>query len=95
MFSKHKTLQVGEEITLTLCTTTSEQDDCTVLYKTTVLWTLDLTTFNGIATQFTEIQVGGAMLQTSWQCTCSFYTLTVGRDKVAGWQKKMSYAGFY
>ena len=95
MFSKHKTLQVGEEITLTFCTTTSGQKNCTVLYETTVLWTLGLITFNGISTQFTEIQVGGAMLQTSWQCTCSFYTLTVGRDKVAGWQKKMSYAGFY
>ena len=36
-FLKHKTLQVGEEITFTFCTTTSEQNDCTVLYETTVL----------------------------------------------------------
>ena len=35
-FLKHKTLQVGEEITFTFCTT-SEQNDCTVLYETTVL----------------------------------------------------------
>ena len=27
-FLKHKTLQVGEEITFTFCTTTSEQNDC-------------------------------------------------------------------
>ena len=54
-FLRHKTLQVGEEITFTFCTTTSEQNDCTVLYETTVLWTLDLIIFNGISTQFTEI----------------------------------------
>ena len=40
-FLKQKTLQIGEEITFTFCTTTSEQNDCTVLYETTVLWTLD------------------------------------------------------
>ena len=63
-FLKHKTLQIGEEITFTFCTTASEQNDY-VLYETTVLWTLDLIIFNGISTQFTEIQVGGLMLQTS------------------------------
>ena len=36
-FLKQKTLQIGEEITFTFGTTTSEQNDCTVLYKTTVL----------------------------------------------------------
>ena len=36
-FLKQKTLQIGEEITFTFCTTTSEQNDCTVLYETTVL----------------------------------------------------------
>ena len=64
-FLKHKTLQVGEEITFTFCATISEQNDCTVLYETAVLSTLDLITFNGISTQFTEIHVGGAILQTS------------------------------
>ena len=85
MFTKHKTLQVGEEITLTFCTTTSEQNDLTVSYETTVLWILDLITFNRILTQFNKIQVGGAMLQTSWQCTCSLHTLTVQHNKVEGW----------
>ena len=47
-FLKHKTLQVGEEITFTFCTTTSEQNDCTVLYETTVLWTLVLIAFDTI-----------------------------------------------
>ena len=49
-FLKHKNLQAGEEITCTFCKTTSEQKDCTVLYETTVLWTLDLIRFNGIST---------------------------------------------
>ena len=47
-FLRHKTLQVGEEITFTFCTTTSEQNDCTVLYETTVLWTLVLIAFDTI-----------------------------------------------
>ena len=63
-FLKHKTLQVGEERTFTFCTTTSVQNDCTALYETTVLLTLDLITFNRVLTQFTEIHVGGAILQT-------------------------------
>ena len=54
-FLKHKTLHIGDKIAFTFCTTTSEQNDCTVLYETTVLWTLDLIIFNGISTQFTEI----------------------------------------
>ena len=62
-FLKHKTLQVGDEITFTFCTTTSEQSDCTVLYETTVLWTLDLITFNGISNVLhwfllTDLQMG-------------------------------------
>ena len=35
-----------------------------VQYETTVLWTLDLITFDRILTPLTEIQVGGAILQT-------------------------------
>ena len=48
---KQATLQAGEEIASTLCTTTSEQNDCTVLYERTVLCALDVITFNGISTQ--------------------------------------------
>ena len=83
-FLRHKTLQVGEEITFTFCTTTSKQNDCTVLCETTVSWPLDLITFNGPSTQFTEIHVGEAILQTSWQCTSSLHTLTVRLNKVGG-----------
>ena len=82
-FLKHKTLQVGEEITFTFCTATSERNDCTVLYEARVLWTLYLITFSRISTQLTEIHVGGATLQT-WQGTRSLRTLTV-RRKVDGW----------
>ena len=82
---EHETLlQIGEEITFTFCTTTSEQKDCTVLFETTVLRKLDLITSNRVLTQFTEIHVGGAILQT-WQCTSSLHTLTVRRNKVDGW----------
>ena len=82
-FLKHKTLQVGEEITFTFCTAPSERNDCTVLYEARVLWTLYLITFTRISTQLTEIHVGGATLQT-WQGTRSLRTLTV-RRKVDGW----------
>ena len=82
-FLKHKTLQVGEEITFTFCTATSERNNCTVLYEARVLWTLYLITFSRISTQLTEIHVGGATLQT-WQGTRSLRTLTV-RRKVDGW----------
>ena len=82
-FLKHKTLQVGEEITFTFCTATSERNDCTVLYEARVLWTLYLITFSRISIQLTEIHVGGATLQT-WQGTRSLRTLTV-RRKVDGW----------
>ena len=84
-FLKPKTLQLSEEITFACCTTTSEQNDCTVLYETSVLWTLDLKTFNRISTQFTEIHVGRTILQT-WQCTCNLHTLTMWRDKVGSWK---------
>ena len=84
-FLKHKTLQIDEEITFTFFTTTSEQNDCTVLHKMWVLWTLDLIIFNRILTQFTEIQVGRLMLQTSWQYTCSLHTLTVWCNMVEFW----------
>ena len=50
---------------------------------------LDLITFNGVSTQFTEIQVGGAMLQTSWQCTRSLHALTVRRNVVECWLKNV------
>ena len=73
-FLKHGTLQVGEEITFALCTTKSEQSDCTALWETRGLCTLGLITFNGISTQFTEIHVGGAIVQTSWQCTLTQFT---------------------
>ena len=84
VFLRHKTLQAGEEIIFTFCTTL-EQKDCTVLYETTVFCTLDLITLNGISTQFTEIHVEGAILETSWQCKCSLHTLTAWRNKVDGW----------
>ena len=32
-FLKHKTVQADEEIKFTFCSTTSEQNDCTVLYN--------------------------------------------------------------
>ena len=62
-FLKHKTLIVGKEITFTFCATTPEQNNCTVLYETTVLWTLDLITFNGISNVLhwfllTDLQMG-------------------------------------
>ena len=78
-------MQVSEEITFTFCARTSKQNDCTVLCETTVSWPLDLITFNGPSTQFTEIHVGGAILQALWQCTSSLHTLTVRRNKVGGW----------
>ena len=84
-FLKHKTLQAGEEITFTFCTTTSKQSDCTVLYETSVLCTLHLITFNGGSTQFTEIQVDEVILQTSRQCTPNLHALTVRCYKVDGW----------
>ena len=86
-FLKHKTLQIGEEITFTFCTTTSKQNNCAVLCETTVLWTLDLIIFSGISTQFTEIQVRGLMSQTSWQCTRRLHTLTERRNMVECWYK--------
>ena len=82
---KHITLQVDEEIAFTFCIATSEQNDCAVLYETTVLSTLDLITFNGTSTQFTEIHVDRAILQTSWQCRRSLHTLTVQHKKVDSW----------
>ena len=53
----------GEEITFSFCAT-SKRNDCTVLHQTTVLYTLDIT-FNRIPTQFAEIHMDGAILQTS------------------------------
>ena len=88
-FLKHKTLQIGEEITFTFCTTTSKQNNCAVLCETTVLWTLDLIIFNEISTQFTEIQVGGLTSQTSWQCTCRLHTLTERCNMVECWYKNV------
>ena len=58
--SNIKHLIASKEITFT---TTSKQNDCTVLYETAVLCTLDLITFIGISTQVTEIHVDGAILQ--------------------------------
>ena len=83
-FLKHKTEQADEEIKFTFCSATLEQNDCTVLYNTTVLCTLDLITFNRILTQFTDIHVGGAILKT-WQCTRSLHTWTAQHNKVDGW----------
>ena len=40
------------------------------------LCTLDLITINGILTQFTEIHVDRAILQTSGQCTGNLHILT-------------------
>ena len=40
------------------------------------LCTLDLITINGILTQFTEIHVDRAILQTSGQCTRNLHILT-------------------
>ena len=50
-----------------------------------VLFTLDLIPFNGISIQFNEIYVGGAILQTSQQCTRSLHTLIARRNKVDSW----------
>ena len=50
-----------------------------------VLFTLDLITFNRISIQFNEIYVGGAILQTSQQCTRSLHTLIARRNKVDSW----------
>ena len=71
-----------------------EQNICTVLYYTTVLCTLDLITFKGISTQFTQIHVDGAILQTSQHCTHSLHVLTTRHNKADGWLKKMPYTGF-
>ena len=40
-------------------------------------------------TQFTEIQVGGAVLQTSSQCTRILPTLTLQHNMVACWSKNV------
>ena len=63
-FLKYTTLRAGEKITFTFCTTTLEQNNNTVSYKTAIVCTLDLITFR-ISTQFNEIHVGGNILQTS------------------------------
>ena len=75
MFLKQTVLQAVEEKTFVFCTETSEQNGRTVLYKTTVLWTLDVIKFKGTSTQFRGIHVGGALSQTSWQCTGNLHVL--------------------
>ena len=82
---KQKTLQVGEEMKFTFCTTTLEQNDCTVLYETTVVCTLDIITLKRILTQFTKIYVDWAMLQTPCKCRRNLHILNVRSDRVDGW----------
>ena len=84
-FLKQRVLQAGEETTLAFCKTASEQNDSTVLYETTVLCALDVITFNGKSTQFTEIHLDGAVLRTSWQCTRILHIITGQSNKVDSW----------
>ena len=41
-------------------------------------------TFNRISTQFTEMHLHGATLQTSWQCRHNLHILTAQSNKVDG-----------
>ena len=79
---KHKTLQIGEEVTLH---SVQQHQNRPIAQFYTKQQFYDLITFNGISTQFSKIHKGGAILQTSWQCTHSLHTLTVRRNDVDGW----------
>ena len=91
---KQTTSQAREETTFTFGITTSEQNDCTVLYETTVLCSSNLMTFNGIFRHNLQRYMWPEHYKHHDNLHAIYmYQLHDIRRLLAG--KIMSYAGFY
>ena len=68
-----------------ICRTTSDENDCKVLYKATVLSTISIISFNEKLIQFTEIHIDGAVTNILTMYMQFTHILTIQSNSFDGW----------